>query len=57
MVFGEPGIRDDRPSWRSEEGFQEEVIPELNYKHQLDFSGKERREHSEQKSLNEKVWI
>lgn len=55
-VFGVQGKRGHRPPWRTQESFQEEVTPELNYCDPLDFPGKEKREeHLKHESLGKKT--
>lgn len=44
-MFRVHGTGGHRPSWRTQESFQEEVIPKLNYDDQLDFLGKKRRKN------------
>lgn len=56
LVFEVHGKRGHRPPWRTQESFQEEVTPELNYCDRLDFPGKEKREeHLKHESLGEKT--
>ena len=58
LVFRVRGTGGHRPSWRTQESFQEEVIPKLNYDDQLDFLGKNKKEeHFKQKSPGEKTCI
>lgn len=55
-MFEVHGKRGHRPPWRTQESFQEEVTPELNYCDRLDFPGKEKREeHLKHESLGEKT--